>query len=84
MKDKLANATVIDVRTQDEYHQEHYPGAINVPLDAVPQRMEELKKMKTPIVMYCRSGNRSGIAVNLLKQGGVAEVYNGGGLSDLM
>ena len=40
--------------------------------------------MKTPIVAYCRSGSRSGIAVSILKQRGINEVYNGGGLQDLI
>jgi len=35
-------------------------------------------------VVYCRSGNRSGMAMNLLKQAGVSEVYNGGGLHDML
>jgi phage shock protein E len=39
--------------------------------------------MRTPIVAYCRSGARSGMAVSLLKQSGINEVYNGGGLFDL-
>jgi phage shock protein E len=39
--------------------------------------------MKTPIVAYCRSGARSGMAVSLLKQSGINEVINGGVLIDL-
>ncbi|MFM6915907.1 MAG: rhodanese-like domain-containing protein [Aquirufa sp.] len=38
--------------------------------------------MAGPIVVYCRSGNRSGMAQMLLKQAGLTEVYNGGGLHD--
>lgn len=40
--------------------------------------------MKQPIVTYCRSGSRSGMATSMLKQNGIKEVYNGGGLEDLL
>ena len=40
-------------------------------------------KNKKNIIVFCRSGNRSGMAVSILKQNGVADVFNGGGLGDL-
>jgi phage shock protein E len=83
MSYNLKDATIVDVRSPQEFAQDHYPGAINIPVDQVPQRVQEFKEMKTPIVAYCRSGNRSGMAVSILKQAGVQEVYNGGGLEDL-
>lgn len=39
--------------------------------------------MPEPIIVYCRSGNRSGIAVSILAQNGIANAVNGGGLDDL-
>ena len=39
--------------------------------------------MPKPIIAYCRRGNRSGIAVSILKQNGIVDVVNGGGLDDL-
>jgi phage shock protein E len=84
MQNILEKAKIIDVRTPEEFAQGHYPGAENIPLDQVPQHINELKKSGQPIVAYCRSGNRSGVAVSLLKQNGIQEVYNGGGLEDLM
>jgi phage shock protein E len=83
MKEILNNASVVDVRTPGEYVDGHYPGAINIPLNELPQRLDEFKEMKKPIVAYCRSGARSGMAVSVLKQNGFNEVYNGGGLFDL-
>lgn len=77
------NATMVDVRTAEEYAGEHYPNAINIPLDQVAQRIEEFNKLPKPIIAYCRSGNRSGIAVSILKQNGITEAINGGGLEDL-
>ena len=84
MNYELDKATVVDVRTPQEYAQNHFPGAINIPLDQLQQRLQEFKKMESPIVAYCRSGNRSGMAVSLLKQNGIKEVYNGGGLDELL
>jgi phage shock protein E len=84
MKNMLDNATIVDVRTPEEYAGDHYPNAINIPLNEVPGRIEEFKQLKQPIVAYCRSGNRSGMAVSILKQSGLTEVYNGGGLYDLL
>lgn len=83
MKEVLKKASVVDVRTPGEYLEGHYPGAINIPLNELQSRLEEFKELKAPIVAYCRSGARSGMAVSLLKQNGFNEVYNGGGLFDL-
>jgi phage shock protein E len=84
MKNILDNATILDVRTPEEFSGSHYPGAINIPLNELPQRLDEIKELKQPVVAYCRSGNRSGMAVSILKQSGLTDVYNGGGLSDLI
>ena len=83
MKETWSNATLVDVRTSVEYNSEHFPNAINIPLDQVAQRINEFKEMQKPIVAYCRSGNRSGMAVSILKQNGIADAFNGGGLDDL-
>lgn len=80
----LQNATIVDVRTPSEYGEGHYPGAVNIPLDQVQSRVQEFKQMKQPVIAYCRSGNRSGRAVAILKQNGVTEAYNGGGLDELL
>jgi phage shock protein E len=86
MKDLIykLNATIVDVRTPEEFAQGHFDGAVNIPLDKVPERLQEFKNMSAPIVAYCRSGNRSGQAMAFLKQNGVNEVYNGGGLDDML
>jgi len=84
MKNILQNATILDVRTPEEFAGARYPDAINIPLNELPQRLEEIKKMKTPIVAYCRSGNRIGMAVTILKQHGITDAHNGCGLNDLI
>lgn len=77
-------ATLIDVRSPEEFAAEHYPNAINIPLEQVAQRIGELREMPKPIVAYCKSGNRSGIAVSILKQNRITEAINGGGLDDML
>ena len=86
MEELLANptTTVVDVRETGEYAGGHFDGAINIPLGIIPLRLDEFKAMPGPIVVYCRSGNRSGMAQMLLKQAGLTEVYNGGGLHDML
>ena len=83
MMESLNDVSIVDVRTPEEYLVEHFPNAINIPLDSIAQRIEEFRQMKKPIIAYCRSGNRSGMAVSILKQHGIAEAVNGGGLDDL-
>jgi len=84
MKDELIKGTVIDVRTPEEFSERHYPNAINIPLDQVQQRISEFIDMPKPIVAYCRTGNRSGTAVSILKQNGITDAINAGGLDDLL
>lgn len=81
---KEKQATVIDVRSQMEYDMEHFPGALNIPLETVSEEAVKIGAMSKPIVLYCRSGNRSGMAKTILEQHSVAEVYNGGGIIEMM
>jgi len=78
------NVTVIDVRETYEFEDGHYEGAINIPLGQIPQKINEIKAMSQPLVVYCRSGNRSGMALSILKQAGIQEVYNGGGIMQML
>lgn len=77
------NTVVIDVRDEWEYREGHIDGAVNIPLHEIPANIDQFKKLGGPFILYCRSGNRSGTAVNLLKQAGIRNVYNGGGMSDM-
>lgn len=75
--------TFVDVRTPEEYKDDHMAGAVNIPLDQVLQRLPEFKEMEKPIIAYCRSGNRSGTAVRILKQHGITDTINGGGIDEV-
>ncbi len=80
---KNPSTVIVDVRSPWEFEMEHIPGAKNIPLEEVPAKVAEFKSFQTPVVLYCRSGARSGMALSILKQSGVADVYNGGGLEDM-
>ena len=80
---KEKGATVIEVRSSWEYADGHVDGAVNIPLDEITQRVSEIQGMKVPYLLYCQSGNRSGMATSILQQSGVDQVFNGGGLADM-
>jgi len=60
---------VIDVRSAEEYAAGHVPGAVNIPHDQVASRLAEIPKDKE-VVLYCRSGRRSGLAAETLEANG--------------
>lgn len=70
-------AIIVDVRTPREYQSGHLKGSLNYPLDTLKQHFAELKKKQQPIITVCRSGARSGMGSNMLKDHGI-EAYNGG------
>lgn len=83
-----SGATVIDVRTADEFAGGHVRGAVNIPVAELGQRMDEVaglvKADKTaPIVVYCASGRRSSQAQEALSAAGYSRIVNGGGFDDL-
>lgn len=75
--------TILDVRTPDEFNQDHVEGALNIPIDQVASRIDEIKALPKPIVTYCGSGKRAGMAVSILNENGISDVTNGGGISDM-
>lgn len=58
---------IIDVRTREEFSGGHVAGSINIPLQEVPSRVEEIKKMSQPLILCCASGTRSGQASAFLR-----------------
>ena len=74
----------VDVRTPAEFAAGHVAGAINIPYDQMPQRWTELDSLRArPVVLYCRSGHRAGIALQELQTHGFTGAVNGGGLEGL-
>jgi phage shock protein E len=78
-----AGAKIIDVRTPEEFAEGAYPGAINIPLNEIPAKMNELGPKDNPYIIYCASGMRSGQAVKLLKKAGFIDAVNAGGFEGM-
>ena len=76
---------VVDVRTVEEFEDGAYPDAVNIPLDELMYRFEELgDNAAREIVVYCATGARSAYAQRMLMQVGYTNVKNGGGLNTMM
>ena len=69
------NVTLIDVRTPDEYALGTIPGAINIPLDDMRERMSEIPADR-PVWLFCGVGLRGYLASNILKANGYKDVRN--------
>lgn len=70
-------AFLVDVRTPGEYSEGHVKGSVNIPLDTIPSSLSRFKG-KENIIVFCRSGNRSGQAKSILEANGIKNVVNGG------
>lgn len=70
------NAYIVDVRTPAEFSAGSVQGAVNIPLAKVRDQISKFKKKKH-IVLFCRSGHRSGMAKSILEQNGFHNVING-------
>ena len=76
-------ATIVDVREPSELAQGMIAGSINIPLGDVPNKIEAFKAMKKPVVLCCRSGQRSEQAVQFLTANGIDKLYNGGSWTEV-
>lgn len=76
---------VLDVRTQGEYNEGHVAGTLLIDFHGsdFKEQVSKLDKTKTYKV-YCRSGNRAGQALNLMKSLGFTDVENLGGLQQAL
>jgi len=77
---KLINkdgAWILDVRTKDEYDKTHIANSTHVPLDSLGQQLHQFEdKKKAPVILVCRSGNRSSQAARILKKQAFEKIYN--------
>jgi rhodanese-related sulfurtransferase len=74
------DALVLDVREDKEYAAGHIPKAKHIPLGQLSGRLNELDKFKSkPVLVTCRSGQRSARACGMLKKAGFETVYNQAG-----
>lgn len=70
-------AIILDVRTPMEFREGHVKGSINIPLQELTSRYNEIKKQNKPVIACCRSGARSGSAATFLNGKGI-DTINGG------
>jgi phage shock protein E len=78
MKKNGLEKTIIDVRRPDEFASGHAAGSINIPLQEMPERLDEIKKIESPIVVVCGGGSRHIKAFELLKANGIKSEKGGG------
>ncbi|MER3328636.1 MAG: rhodanese-like domain-containing protein [Candidatus Kapaibacterium sp.] len=71
-------AYLVDVRSPEEFNGGSVKGAVNIPLDTVPNQLSKFKGKKG-VVVFCQSGGRSGAAKGILEKNGIPNVINGGG-----
>lgn len=71
-----SGAFLVDVRSPGEFATGSAKGAVNIPLDAVTQQLKKFKGKKQ-IIVFCRSGNRSSQAKQILESNGIKNVTNG-------
>ena len=80
LKEAIASgAVLIDLRTAGEFASGNLKGSVNIPLDRLNSQVQGLKKDK-PVVVFCRSGNRSMAAKAILNKKGFQQVVDGGSI----
>lgn len=73
---------LLDVRSEEEFAEKHIPGAVLIPHTEIADRAEEeLPDKEKKILVYCRSGNRSKIAAQILADLGYTGVFEFGGIN---
>ncbi len=83
MMDSDSSIVLVDVRTAEEYNDEHIPNAILLPLDDIEDKADNVISDKNGIyIIYCRSGNRSATASSQLASMGYENIYDMGGIID--
>ena len=77
------NAVLLDVRQADEFNAGHIDGAVLVPHDMIAENVGAVVPNKdTPVYVYCRSGRRSALAVEAMKQLGYTNLTDLGGMDE--
>ncbi len=77
-----SGALLLDVRTPGEYGGGHLDGAVNIPVDGLEGRLAEVGPKDKPVVVYCASGHRSGIASRILRNAGFTQVLDLGSIDN--
>ncbi|MAJ70441.1 MAG: rhodanese-like domain-containing protein [Alteromonadaceae bacterium TMED7] len=67
---------ILDVRSAEEFAEGHVPGALNVPHSRITSHLATLGSIQQPVLVYCRSGRRAGIALETLTDLGFKQLYH--------
>ena len=73
-------ALLVDVRSEGEYARGSIEGSVNIPIQELSGRLDELGDKEQEIVVYCQSGGRSAMAKRLLESNGFTQVHDLGGI----
>lgn len=71
-----SGAAVVDVRTREEFSRGHHPGALNIPVQELSGVTAKLGDTERPVIVYCHSGNRSGLAAKILRDAGFSAIFD--------
>lgn len=83
LKEILPEATVIDVRTADEFKSGHFSGSMNIPVEKISKSAKRLGDKDSPKIIYCASGARAKQAARKLKSMGYSSIHVGGTLAQM-
>lgn len=73
--EEKTSLVILDVRTDGEFRDGHIEGAKNIPVNELEGRLGELEK-GDELLVYCRTGNRSGTAVSILMENNFTKIYH--------
>jgi rhodanese-related sulfurtransferase len=71
------DGTILDVRTSEDFSENHLVNATNIPLHEIPSNLDDIKYLSQPIVVFCASGSRSKQAHFYLKEMGIETINRG-------
>jgi phage shock protein E len=77
-------ATIIDVRTADEFDQGKIRTSLNIPVDRIPINLQRIRHMRKPIIICSNSDVENEQAISALKANGIKDIYNGGSWKTLL
>ena len=81
--EKKDEVIIIDVRSSEEYKAGHIPNAININVDELEGKLNEIEDYKNkPVITYCNSGKKSGTAAEILVNNGFQDVTNAHGVKE--
>ena len=79
----LDKVVLIDVRTTQEFDLKKIVDSLNIPMHEILDRIDEFKNISKPIIVFCRSGMRSGWVTDILIERGINNISNGGAIDDI-